>query len=141
MNPKRTSVIFMATFAAVLITDLLIHQLAMQADYVASMHLWRSQEAMQHLLKWLMVGQCMAATGLTVIWINRYAMDTSVTIRSAVRFGFFAGLIGSAYAPIFYAVMPLPGMICVKWAVFGILQSIVVTLGLYFITKKLTQMR
>ncbi|MBE2283901.1 MAG: hypothetical protein IAE77_10635 [Prosthecobacter sp.] len=139
MNPKRTIVIFMATFAAIWITDLLIHQLAMQADYVASMHLWRSSDTMKHFLKWLVVGQCMAAAGLTVIWINRCAANT-VTIKSAARFGFFVGLIGTAYAPVFYAVMPLPGMICVKWAVFGILQSIVVTLVLYFTTKKLAQM-
>lgn len=138
MNPKRTLVILMTTFAAIWITDLLIHQLALQSDYVATMHLWRTPESMKQFLKWLMVGQFMAAAGLTVIWINRCAANT-MTFKSAARFGFFVGLIGNAYSPIFYAVMPLPGLLCLKWVIFGILQSVVVTLVLYVTTRKLAQ--
>lgn len=138
MNPKRTLVILMTTFATIWITDLLIHELAMRADYIATMSLWRSPEVMKQFFKWLVVGQFMAAAGLTVIWINRCAANT-MTVKSAARFGFFVGMIGTAYAPIFYAVMPLPGMLCLKWVIFGILQSIVVTLVLFVTTRKLAQ--
>lgn len=139
MNPKRTIVILLTTFAAIWITDMLIHELAMKADYVAAGSLWRSRAAMPHFIKWLMVGQFMMAGGLTVIWINRCAPNTT-TFRSAIRFGFFIGLIATAYAPIFYAVMPIPAMMCLKWAVYGILQSIVVTLVLFVTTRKLAQL-
>ena len=138
MNPKRTIVILLTTFAAIWITDMLIHELAMKADYVASGSLWRSRASMPHFIKWLMVGQFMAAAGLTVIWINRCAPNTT-TFRSATRFGFFIGLIATSYAPIFYAVMPIPAMICLKWAVFGILQCIAVTLVVFVTTRKLAQ--
>lgn len=110
----------------------------MKADYLATMSLWRSPETMRQFIKWLIVGQFMIAAGLTVIWINRCAENT-MTATSAIRFGFFVGMIATAYAPIFYAVMPLPGMICFKWVIFGILQSILVTLVLYVTTRKLAQ--
>ncbi|OYW73229.1 MAG: hypothetical protein B7Z37_22285 [Verrucomicrobia bacterium 12-59-8] len=138
MNPKRTIVILMIAFATIWTTDLLIHQLAMKSDYLAAVGLWRTPDGMNQLIKWLMVGQFMAAAGLTVIWINRCAPNTT-TLKSAARFGFFVGMIATSYVPIFYAVMPIPGLICVKWVLFGILQSIVVTLVVYVTTRKLAQ--
>ncbi|MDI1311798.1 hypothetical protein [Prosthecobacter sp.] len=138
MNPKRTIVILLTAFAAIWITDLLIHQLAMKTAYMKIAGLWRTPDGMRALIKWIMVGQFMAAGGLTVIWINRCAPNTT-TLKSAVRFGFFVGLIATSYAPMFYAVLPIPGLICLQWALYGILQSIVVTVVVYLTTYKLSQ--
>lgn len=138
MNPKRTIVILLTAFAAIWITDLLIHELALKSAYLSVSGLWRTPAAMKELIKWLMVGQFMAAAGLTVIWINRCAPNTT-TLKSAIRFGFFVGMIATSYAPIFYAVLPIPGLICLQWVLYGILQSIVVTVTVYLTTYKLSQ--
>jgi hypothetical protein len=134
MNPKKTLLILMTAFATVWITDLVIHELFLRADYVHTIGLWRSPGDMRLLLKWLVVGEFMAAAGLTVIWINRCA-PTATGPGSAVRFGIFAGLLTNSYAPLMYAVLPIPGMLCLKWVLFGTLQTIVVSLVLYYITR------
>jgi hypothetical protein len=136
MNPKRTVLILMTAFATVWITDLIIHELLLRRDYIATVGLWRSPADMRSLLKWLVVGEFMAAAGLTVLWINRGA-PTSTRPASAVRFGLFAGLITNAYAPLMYAVIPIPGLLCLKWVLFGTLQTIVVSLVLYYVTRAL----
>ncbi len=136
MNPKITLLILMIAFATVWITDLVIHELFLRADYIATIGLWRSPADMKLLLKWLVVGEFMAAAGLTVIWINRCA-PTAAGPGSAVRFGIFAGLLTNSYSPLMYAVLPIPGMLCFKWVLFGILQTIVVSLVLYYTTRAL----
>lgn len=137
MNPKRTLLILMTAFAAMWITDLVTHELILREDYL-SLKIWRDEETMRNLLKWLVVGDFMAAAGMTVIWINRCAPNTTRAF-SAVRFGFFAGLLSNAYVPILFTVLPLPGILCFKWVLFGILQSIVVSLVLYYTTRALAK--
>lgn len=126
----------MTAFATVWITDLMIHELFMRADYISAVGLWRAPGELKQFLKWLVVGEFMAAAGLTVIWINRCA-PTATRPASAVRFGLFAGLLTNSYAPLLYAVMPLPGMLCLKWVLFGTLQTITVSLVLYYVTRAL----
>lgn len=136
MNPKRTLIILMTAFATVWITDLIVHELIMRKDYFNMMNVWRAPATLQNFLKWLVVGEFMAAAGLSVIWINHCA-PTATRPGTAVRFGLFAGLLTNAYVPILYAVMPIPGMVCLKWVLFGILQTIIVSLVLYYTTRAL----
>lgn len=126
----------MTAFATVWITDLIIHELLLRADYIASIGLWRAPGDLKNFLKWLVVGEFMAAAGLTVIWINRCA-PTATRPASAVRFGLFAGLLTNAYSPLLYAVMPLPGLLCLKWVLYGTLQTIAVSVVLYYATRAL----
>lgn len=133
MNAKRVIITVIATFAVVWVTDFLIHQFVLQKDYIATKELWRSESEMKQALKWLMVGELMSATGLAVLWLRGFAATAKP--GCAVGFGLFAGLLGSAYAPIFHAVMPIPGLLCVKWVVFGVIQSILVSLVLFALTR------
>lgn len=134
MNPKRTLLILMVAFATVWITSLIVHELIMRKDYFNMMNLWRTPATLHNFLKWLVVGKFMAAAGLTVLWINRGA-PTASRPASAVRFGLFAGLLTTSYAPVLYAVMPVPGLVCLKWVLFGTLQTVLVSLVLYYTTR------
>ncbi len=133
MNAKRVITTIIAAFVAVWATDFLIHQVILQKDYIATKELWRSEADMLKALKWLMLGELMAATGLAILWLRGFAATAKPAC--ALGFGVFAGLLGSSYAPIFYAVMPLPGLLCVKWVVCGVLQSTLVSLLLYALTR------
>lgn len=133
MNAKRTIITVIAAYAVVSVTDYLIHQVILKADYLATKNLWRSAEEMKLLFKWILVAELMTAAGLTVVWIKGFAATAKPTC--ALGFGTFAGLLATAYVPMFHAVMPIPGMLCVKWIVFGVLQSIFVSLVLYALTR------
>jgi hypothetical protein len=133
MNAKRTIINVIAAFAVIWVTDFLIHQVVLKADYLATKNLWRSPDEMRLLFKWILVAELMAAAGLTVVWLNAFAATAKPA--DALRFGLFAGLLGSAYAPMFHAVMPIPGLLCVKWVIFGVLQAIFVSLVLYALTR------
>lgn len=133
MNAKRTIITVIAAFAVVWVTDFLIHQVVLQADYAATKALWRSPEEMMQLFKWILVGELLVAAGMTVLWINGYAATAKPA--DALKFGLFAGLFGTGYAPMFHAVMPIPGLLCLKWVIFGVLQCILVSLVLYALTR------
>lgn len=133
MNAKRTIITVIAAYAVVWVTDYLIHEMALKADYLATKNLWRDPEQMKHFFKWILVGELLVATGLTVIWNRGFAATAKP--MCALGFGTFAGLLGGAYAPIFYAVMPIPGLLCVKWFIFGVLQCILVSLTLHALTR------
>lgn len=133
MNAKRTIINVIAAYAVVWVTDYLIHEVALKADYLATKSLWRDPEQMKLLFKWILVGELMTASGLTVLWINAFA--ATARLADALRFGLFAGLLGTAYAAVFHAVLPIPGLLCVKWVIFGVLQAIFVSLVLYALTR------
>jgi len=133
MNAKRVIITIIAAFGVVWVTDFLIHQVILQKDYIATKDLWRSEADMLKAFKWLLAGELMAATGLAVLWLRGFAATAKPAC--AMGFGAFAGLLGSSYAPAFHAVMPIPGLLCVKWVVFGVLQSILVSLVLHAITR------
>ncbi|MFN0080620.1 MAG: hypothetical protein ACKVY0_29480 [Prosthecobacter sp.] len=133
MNAKHTIITVFAAFAVVSATDYLIHQVILKADYLATKSLWRSPAEMKLLFNWILVAELMAAAGLTVVWVNAFA--ATARPADAFRFGLFAGLLASAYAPMFHAVMPIPGLLCVKWVIFGVLQCILVSFVLYELAR------
>lgn len=137
MTAKRMIITVIAAYAVIWVTDYLIHEIAMKADYLATKHLWRTpEETMRNLFRWILVGELMAGTALTVIWVRGFAATAKPTC--ALAFGATAGLLATAYAPIMHSVMPLPGLLCVKWVLFGDLQCIFVSLVLYALTRPAT---
>lgn len=134
MNTKRLLLCLVAAFVTVFVTDYLIHQILLAPDYAASKALWRSEETMQQFLHWLMIGELLWVLGVTLLWVKGFAERACWTC--VLGFGFSTGLVGTVYVPTFYAVMPLPGALCVKWFVAGLLQSLLVTLVLHLITKR-----
>lgn len=133
MNLKPFLICLVAAFVTISATDYAIHQKILAPDYMASMSLWRPHETMEAFMSWIFVGELVVALGMTLLWLNTAA--GKACWKCVMGFGFSTGLIGSAYALTFYAVMPIPGTLCVKWAVFSMLQALLTTAVLHLLTK------
>ena len=133
MSLKSFLLCLVASFLTISATDFVIHQKILAPDYMASMSLWRPHETMEQFMSWIFISELVVALGMTLLWLKTAA--GKACWKCVAGFGFSTGLIGSAYAVTFYAVMPIPGMLCVKWMVFGILQALLVTTVLHLLTK------
>jgi hypothetical protein len=133
MKLKSFLICLVAAFATISATDYAIHQNILVPDYMASMNLWRSHETMEKFMSWIFVGELVVALGMTLLWLKTAA--GKACWKCVLGFGFSTGLIGSAYAVTFYAVMPVPGALCAKWMVFGMLQALLTTAVLHLLTK------
>lgn len=133
MSTTRIVLSVVVVFVATWLTDILIHAVLLSADYGASKELWRSESDMQAHMGWLLLGQLIAAACMTILYARGFAHRRCV--REACLFGLLMGLMGQAFVPIFYAVQPLPALLCVKWGVFGAIQGVILGLVLYAVCK------
>ena len=134
MTPKRILICLAAAFLTTSFSDYLIHQVILKSDYEATLSLWRTSETMQQFMSWIFVSELVLALGMSMLWLRGFA--EKACLKCVLGFGLFAGLVGCNYIPAFYAVMPLPGLLCVKWFLFGLLQSLLVTTVLYLLTRR-----
>ena len=133
MSPAKIVLTVVVMFVATWMTDFLFHGVLLSADYGASKELWRSESEMQGHMPWLLLGQLMASVSMTIIYARGFAHRRC--LREACLFGLLMGLFGQAFVPIFYAVQPLPAMMCVKWIVFGAIQGVILGLVLYAVCR------
>ena len=133
MTGKRLVVAILCMFVATWATDFLIHAVLLSTDYGASKELWRSETELQSHMGWLFLGQFMAATAMTVIYARGFAARHC--LREACLYGLLMAIMGQAFVPTFYAVQPLPALLCVKWVVFGSIQGVILGLLLYAVCK------
>lgn len=133
MNTKRFLICLIAAFVTISATDFVIHQIILKPDYMATMSLWRTEATMQEHMSWIFIGEFIVALGMTMLWLRGFA--EKATMNCVFGFGLSAGMLLSAYAATFYAVMPIPGLLCVKWALYGLLQTMLTTTVLYMLSR------
>ncbi len=133
MNAKRFLICLIAAFVTISATDYLIHQVILVPDYMATMSLWRTEETMNEHMSWIFIGELIVALGMTMLWLRGFA--ERATMNCVFGFGLSTGMLLSAYAAMFYAVMPIPGLLCVKWALYGLLQTMLTSAVLYMLSR------
>jgi tryptophan-rich sensory protein len=133
MSPAKIALSVVVMFVATWLTDFLIHAVLLSADYGASKELWRSESDMVSHMGWMFLGQFLAAACMTIVYARGFAHRRS--LKEACLFGLLMGLFGQAFVPIFYAVQPLPAMLCVKWIIFGAIQGVILGLVLFAVCK------
>ncbi len=121
MPPKRLWLCILVTFLVLWITDFVIHGVVLRTAYTNTQELWRPEEVMPRYMPWMFVGQFIMAAMMTLIYAHGFAQKRS--LRCALMFGFVMGLHGLGFVPIYYAIAPWPGLLCIKWVVFGLMQS------------------
>ena len=124
INTKRLIITMLTTFVAVWATDFLIHGVLIRPDYAASLELWRPESDMGKYFPWMLSGQLLAAVAIVMLYAKGFANGC---LKTACIFGLITGGASQSLSLIFYAVMPIPGMIITKWVFFGLIQG--VTLG------------
>jgi hypothetical protein len=88
---------------------------------------------MQQHMSWIFIGEFIVALGMTMLWLRGFA--ERATMNCVFGFGLSAGMLLSAYAATFYSVMPIPGLLCVKWALYGLLQTMLTSAVLYMLSR------
>ena len=124
MEPKRLWFCILATFVVLSISDFVIHGVILRSAYTSTQDLWRPEEVMPRYAPWLFVGQFIMAAMMSLIYSQGFAHQRS--LRCALMFGFFMGLHGIGFIPIYYSIAPWPGLLCIKWVVFGLMQSVLI---------------
>ena len=134
MNPKRILIALIAAFIALSATDYLIHQVWLKNTYALDIgKLWRTETDMQAHMSGIFIGQFLIAIAFTMLW-TRIALG-GAGIQCAIALGVFMGLAYSGGVVIQGAVQPLPDGLVMKWIISGILQSVLVSVVLFFVHK------
>ena len=145
MNPKRILIALIAAFIALSATDYLIHQVWLKNTYALDIgKLWRTETDMQAHMSGIFIGQFLIAIAFTMLW-TRIALGGAgiqcaialggAGIQCAIALGVFMGLAYSGGVVIQGAVQPLPDGLVMKWIISGILQSVLVSVVLFFVHK------
>ena len=130
MNLKRLLLAIVAVFAAIWISDFLIHGVWLRADYEASKSLWRPKPEMQARIGWLFAGELLASVIFVVLYARGFAAMNC--LRCACFYGAGMGLFSAAATLINYTVLPLPGSLAVKWVAAAVAQGLFAGLIVYF---------
>jgi hypothetical protein len=134
MNPKRLVLAIIAVFAAVFVTDYLIHEVWLSPDYRATASLWRpGDEMMRHYFGWLLLGEFLWSTTFVVLYAKGFA--DKACLVCALMFGLFMGMFFQANTLVSYAVQPLPGTLAAKWFIANVAQGVMAGFIAFFVYK------
>ena len=133
MNTKRLLLAIIAVFAGVWVTDFVIHGVLLQETYKQTMSLWRPEAEMKAHMKWLMLGQFLAAATFTMIYARGFAEVAH--LRCGIMYGLFMGLFSQATTFITFAVQPFPSYLAVRWVIAGVVQGVLLGMLVYFVYR------
>ena len=121
-------VLWIAAFATVFAFEWVFHCLYMMPAYEATASVWRTEEAMQEVFHFSLIGQ--AGKALAVAMLFGYACCSQASCgngsctRSGIKFGIMIGLLWGFPALASYTWLPIPLDIAVSWFVGEVLQGI-----------------
>lgn len=81
----------------------------------------------------MLLGQLLCAIAFTVIWA-RGAFGRG--IGAAVIFGLLIALLQNVWVLANYVVLPMPGVIAVKWFISGVFQAVIVAIAIATVYKR-----
>jgi len=134
MTLKRLLLGIVIVFVGIWITDFIVHGVLLKNIYVETAHLWRPEAEMRGKLGWMVLGQFVMAVVFVTIWAIGFADKASP--GAAVVYGVCAGLFYGANTLITYAVQDIPGSLIFKWIVAGTIQSTLLALLLFAISRR-----
>lgn len=132
MNIKRLIFAIVAGYVVIWLTDWLIHEKWLMANYEATQQLWRAKPEMASLMGWMIGAQFLTVIAFVLVW-TRWA-DTA-RIGCAIGFGLLMGLFSGVWAIVLYVILPMPGEIACKWFFAGIVQCILLGIVTFFVYK------
>ena len=134
MNVKRLLLAALAVFVTFQVTDFVIHNLILSAEYEASVELWRSD--MMDLMWMMYIISIVLSLFFTYVFVKGY---DGKGILEGVRYGLIFG-VGFHVVSIMsqYVVYPIPETLMIKWFVFGLIQFLIagIVVSLVYKPKK-----
>lgn len=118
MNIRRLILAALAVFVTFSALDLLIHGVILAGDYAAIGNVWRAD---MNEVMWMMY---VASLVFSFVFAWLFARGYSASgLREGLLFGLVMGIGMNIMATLgSYTMYPLPGILCFKWFVFGMVE-------------------
>jgi len=129
---KQLVLAIIAVAAFIFIYEMLFHGMILGSVYQATAHLWRTEEAMQDYMGWLMLGQFLIATMFCYLYSF---MRMCGGLQGGACFGLMVGLMMAGPHLITYAVQPIPTSLIGMWIAGGLLEAVLAGLIVAHIYK------
>ncbi|MBA2743169.1 MAG: hypothetical protein H0U43_02460 [Chthoniobacterales bacterium] len=123
MNTGRLLLTILVGFVFIFASDFLIHALWLSADYKATAPLWRTEDEMHPRFLWMLSAQLLCAIAFIYIWAKTGWRRRS--INDGAVFGFWMGIFQQVTTIVLYVVIPMPGLLALKWFIAGLVQAVV----------------
>ena len=121
VNVPRFALSVIIGFAFIFSTDFIIHQKLLMDMYIATKDLWRSPEAMQDFLPYILASQILIAIIPGYIYTRKHE---GKGIIEGLRFGLPLGLLFAVMMSSAYAWLPIPPALAVSWSAAGLVQGL-----------------
>ena len=129
---KKVLIGFVVTFILLEVLDILVHGVILMSAYQATQNVWRP-DMMQKM--WILhIVKIVAAFLITFIFSKGYE---GKGVMEGMRFGLYIGVlmsIGMAYGT--YAMIAIPYSLALQWFIYGVIEYIIVGIGLTFVFDK-----
>jgi hypothetical protein len=129
-NCKSLLVAILVAFAAIWVTDFLIHAIWLAPIYGATKDLWRPEAEMNQKLPFMFLGQAIAAVAFTTIFALFVADKRS--LRASMVYGCCVAFMAAGTNIIMYVVHAYPGYLVVRWILAGFAQMILLATVVHF---------
>ncbi len=122
---KQCLIASIAVFIVFFILDFVLHGILLKDIYQQTAAVWRPEAEMQSLM-WLMwVGYVIFAPVFVIIYSKGYDPGKA-GLGQGIKFGFLIGILISSLSSLtWYAVLPIPAILCIYWFLGGMVQMIV----------------
>lgn len=132
MNIKRFVLTGISVFISFCIMDILIHGIMLSSTYLSLSHVWRPD---MNSLMWMMyLASFLFSFVFAWLFIRGYKGEG---IKGGVVFGFIMGIGMNIMAAIGqYVMYPLPGIMCIKWFIFGTVEYIIAGVAASFVYRE-----
>jgi hypothetical protein len=133
MNTKKYLIAVIVVFVVYSALAYVIHQVLLQNDYEVIQHVFRSFAELTRLMPLVYLGNLIFALAFCLIYAKGYEPGKNWG-GQGLRFGLMVGTLLVPVALTQYVIYPVPGLLALKWILFGYFQVLVTALfaaGIY----------
>ncbi len=134
MNIKRWLFASLAVLIVIAVLEMIINSVLLMGIYQQTASVWRPQEEIQRMMWLFWLGYLIFAPFFALIYTKGYEPNKP-GLGQGLRYGLYMGVLLSAMQNlVWYAVLPIPGVLAFYWFLGGMVESIAagVAVGLIY---------
>jgi hypothetical protein len=114
--------------------DFVVHGPLLESHYYALQHLYRTPEEAQNYFMYMLLAHLLMS--IAFVWIYTKGREQKPFLEQGVRYGLAVALLMTipTYL-IYYAVMPLPGVMVVKQIVFSTIEVLILGIAVAWLNR------
>jgi len=124
MNVKRWLLASLATFAVILVLDMILNMLLLTQLYRQTAAVWRPAPELERLIPLIWVAMAVSTLFFTLIYAQSFDRKRAGAAQG-MRYGLYMGLFYfTLYCMVSYAVLPIPATLVAWWFFGGVVEYI-----------------